>query len=74
MWGMVEGGWATEHDGLIANKVAKIMCGGDVAARTKLTEQHFLDLEREAFMSLCGEEKSQARMQSLLMTNKPLRN
>lgn len=74
VWSMVEGGFASAHDALIANKVAHIMCGGAVAAGTMLSEQHFLDLEREAFLSLCGEEKSQARMQSILMTNKPLRN
>ena len=51
-----------------------ILCGGNVAQGTERTEQDYLDLEREAFLSLCGEEKSQARMQSILMTNKPLRN
>ena len=74
VWGLVEGGFASEHDGLIARKVAHIICGGNVAAGTECNEQHYLDLEREAFVSLCGEEKSQARMQSILMTNKPLRN
>ena len=74
IWGLMEGGYASEHDGLIARKVAHILCGGDVTPNTEITEQHILDLEREAFLSLCGEEKSQARMQSMLMTNKPLRN
>ncbi len=74
VWGMLEGGYASEHDALVANKVARICCGGDVPAGTELTEQHYLDLEREAFLSLCGTEKSQARMQSILMYNKPLRN
>ncbi|MGF1508632.1 MAG: 3-hydroxyacyl-CoA dehydrogenase/enoyl-CoA hydratase family protein [Myxococcota bacterium] len=74
VWGMVEGRFATEHDSLIARKVAHILCGGDVVPGTELTEQHYLDLEREAFVSLCGEEKTQARIQSLLMNNKPLRN
>lgn len=74
VWGLQESGYATEHDGVIANKVAHILCGGDVAAGTERTEQDYLDLEREAFLSLCGEEKSQARMQSLLMNNKTLRN
>jgi 3-hydroxyacyl-CoA dehydrogenase len=73
-WGLVEGKWASEHDALIAKKVAHILCGGTVGAGQEVDEQHFLDLEREAFLSLCGEEKSQARMQSILMTNKPLRN
>ena len=74
VWAMVEGGYASEHDGLVANKVAHILCGGNVAAGTLLSDQDYLDLEREAFISLCGEEKSQARMQSILTTNKPLRN
>jgi len=74
VWGMVEGGWASDHDALIANKVAHILCGGNVAAGTELQEQDYLALEKEAFLSLCGEEKSQARMQSILMNNKPLRN
>lgn len=74
VWGLVEGGYASEHDALIANKVAHIVCGGNVAAGAERTEQDYLDLEREAFLSLCGTEKSQARMQSILMSNKPLRN
>jgi 3-hydroxyacyl-CoA dehydrogenase len=74
IWSMVEGGYASAHDALIAHKVAHIMCGGCVSAGTRVDEQHYLDLEREAFLSLCGEEKSQARMQSILMSNKPLRN
>ncbi|MGC4090261.1 MAG: 3-hydroxyacyl-CoA dehydrogenase/enoyl-CoA hydratase family protein [Polyangiaceae bacterium] len=74
IWGMVEGGYATEHDALIANKVAFILCGGQVAAGALLPEQHFLDLEREAFLSLCGEEKTMLRIQHMLMQGKPLRN
>ncbi len=74
VWGMVEGGWASEHDARIAKQVIHVLCGGGVAAGTVRTEQDYLDLEREGFLSLCGEEKSQARMQSILMTNKPLRN
>lgn len=74
VWGMVQGGYASEHDMLIAEKVLHIVTGGNVAPGTELTEQHYLDLEREAFLSLCGTEKSQARMQSMLMNNKPLRN
>ena len=74
VWAMVEGGFASAHDALIANKVAHILCGGPVAAGTLLPEQHFLDLEREAFLSLCGEPKSQERVQFMLMNNKPLRN
>jgi 3-hydroxyacyl-CoA dehydrogenase len=74
VWGMVQGDYATEHDAVIARKVLHVLTGGHAAPGTPLTEQHYLDLEREAFLSLCGMEKSQARMQSLLMSNKPLRN
>jgi len=74
VWGMVEGGFASEHDALIANKVAYILCGGQQAPGTLLEEQAFLDLEREAFLSLCGEEKTQLRIQHMLMQGKPLRN
>jgi len=74
VWGMVEGGFATAHDALVAKKLTHILCGGDVPAGTPRSEQDYLDLEREAFLSLCGEEKSQARMQAMLTTSKPLRN
>ncbi len=68
-------GLISEHDELIGSKLAHILCGGDEAKRWKpVTEQYLLDLEREAFVSLCGEKKSQERMQALLMTGKPLRN
>ncbi|RLB62119.1 MAG: 3-hydroxyacyl-CoA dehydrogenase [Deltaproteobacteria bacterium] len=71
---MIDAGWASEHDGLIANKVAQVLCGGVSGGSHKVTEQEILDLEREAFVSLCGEQKSQERMQHMLMKNKPLRN
>ncbi|MFH1131274.1 MAG: 3-hydroxyacyl-CoA dehydrogenase/enoyl-CoA hydratase family protein [Pseudomonadota bacterium] len=71
---MVESGWATEHDAKIAKKVAWVLCGGETTTRIKVSQQHILDLEREAFLSLCGERKSQDRMQHMLMKNKPLRN
>ncbi len=74
IWSLVEGGYASAHDALIARKVVHVLAGGEVAGGTELGEQHYLDLEREAFLSLCGEEKSMERMQSMLMTNKPLRN
>jgi 3-hydroxyacyl-CoA dehydrogenase len=64
----------TDHDAVIANKLANVMTGGDLSKPAWVGEQYFLDLEREAFLSLCGEEKSQARMWSLLQTGKPLRN
>ncbi|MBI1909901.1 MAG: hypothetical protein HYS22_07015 [Deltaproteobacteria bacterium] len=67
-------GLITEHDGFIAGKLARILTAGDQANLTRVSEQHLLDLEREAFLSLIGTEKSQARMQTMLMTGKPLRN
>jgi 3-hydroxyacyl-CoA dehydrogenase len=73
-WGMVEGRWASAHDALIANKVAHILCGGTVAAGQELSEQHYLDLEREAFLQLCGEPKTHQRIEAMLTTSKPLRN
>ena len=73
-WGLAQGGFATAYDAHIANKVAHVLCGGNVAKNTELAEQHYLDLEREAFLSLCGEEKTQARIEQMLTTGKPLRN
>ncbi len=64
----------TEYEAHIANKLAFVMTGGDLSKGTWADEQYFLDLEREAFLSLCGEEKTQQRMQHLLETGKPLRN
>jgi 3-hydroxyacyl-CoA dehydrogenase len=69
-----EGNYISEYDNHIANKLAYIMCGGDLTRGTWVSEQYILDLEREAFLSLCGEEKTQARMWSILQTGKPLRN
>lgn len=68
------GNYATEHDKKIANKLAWVMCGGDLTGSQKVTEQYLLDLEREAFLSLLGEKKTLERMQSILKTGKPLRN
>src|SRR5690606_15212424 len=73
IWSMVEGRRASRHDALIANKLAHILCGGNVAAGTLLSEQHYLDLEREAFLQLCGEPKTQARVKHMLEMGKPLR-
>ncbi|MDX2021809.1 MAG: 3-hydroxyacyl-CoA dehydrogenase NAD-binding domain-containing protein [Deltaproteobacteria bacterium] len=64
----------SEHDARIGRHLARILSGGDVAGGAKVTEQHLLDLEREAFLSLCGEEKTRARIQHMLTTSKPLRN
>ncbi len=74
VWGMKEAGFASEHDMLIATKVAYILTGGDRAEGTPITEQDLLDLECEAFCSLCGTEKTQQRIQHMLTTGKPLRN
>ncbi len=74
IWSMVEGRWASPHDALIANKIAHVLCGGAVAAGQVLPEQHFLDLEREAFLQLCGEPKTHERIKHMLETGKPLRN
>ena len=71
---LVAGGYASEHDGLIAGKLAHVLCGGTGGAGREVTEDEMLELEREAFLSLCGEKKSQERMQHMLMKNKPLRN
>lgn len=67
-------GLISAHDALIAKKLGHVLCAGHLPNQGYVTEQELLDIEREAFLSLCGEEKSQARMQSLLMTGKPLRN
>jgi 3-hydroxyacyl-CoA dehydrogenase len=71
---LMAGGYASEHDALIARKVAMVLCGGPSGAAHEVTEEQMLELEREAFISLCGEPKSQERMQHMLTTNKPLRN
>lgn len=68
------GNWATEHDIKIAKKIAWVMCGGDLTGPQQVSERYLLDLEREAFLSLCGEPKTLERIQHMLTTNKPLRN
>lgn len=72
--GMHTSGYISDHDLLIANKLAHVLAGGDVPAGTYVTEQYMLDLEREAFLSLCGELKTQQRMQHMLAKGKALRN
>jgi 3-hydroxyacyl-CoA dehydrogenase len=68
------GGYASAHDAKIAKKLAEVLCGGPGGAAREVTEAEMLELEREAFVSLCGEPKSIERMQYMLMNNKPLRN
>ncbi len=70
----LRGGRITDHDALIGRKLAWILAGGDAPHATALTEQQLLDLEREAFLSLCGERKTQERIAHTLKTGRPLRN
>jgi len=72
--GMGRANYATEHDMTVAKKLAYVMCGGDLSEPTLVSEQYLLDLEREAFLSLCGERKTLERIQSVLKGGKPLRN
>ena len=71
---MKKGGFISDHDELIGKKLAKVMSGGDLNRTSFVSEQHLLDLEREAFLSLCGQPKTQQRIAHMLKTGKPLRN
>ncbi len=71
---MEAGHYISEHDKKIANKLAWVMAGGDLSEPTEVSEQYLLDLEREAFLSLCGERKTLERLQHMIQKNKPLRN
>ena len=71
---MRDGHQMSDHDLKITQKIAHVMTGGDCTSRVPVKEQYLLDLEREAFLSLCGEEKSMARIAYMLENNKPLRN
>lgn len=71
---MLKGGYISEYDAHLAKKVAYILAGGKVPSGTVVTEEYLLDIEREAFMSLVGEPKSQDRMRHMLLKGKPLRN
>ncbi len=68
------GGYISEYDEFIAKRLINVIAGGDVAPGAIIDEQSMLDLEREAFLGLCGEQKTQDRLQYMLMNNKPLRN
>jgi len=72
--GMLNGNYISKYDAKIATKLAYVMCGGDLSSPTNVSEQYFLDLEREAFLSLCGEQKTLQRIEHMLKTGKPLRN
>ena len=71
---MVAGNYISEYDRKMADKLAYVMSGGDLSASTTVSEQYLLDIEREAFLSLCGERKTLERIQHMLKTGKPLRN
>ena len=72
--GMWRANYATDHDVVVAKKLAYVMCGGDLSEPTLVSEQYLLDLEREAFLSLCGEKKTLERIQSVLKSGRPVRN
>ena len=74
LWNMRMGGFITEYEEKLGRTIAGVITGGDVAAGTVVTEQWFLDLEREAFLKLCGEKKTIERIQHMLKKGKPLRN
>ena len=71
---MRHGNYVSDYDVHVSKKIAYILSGGDCAEGTYVTEQEILDLEREAFLSLCGEQKTQDRIMHMLTTGKPLRN
>jgi len=71
---MKQGGYISDHDVLIGKKLVHVMAGGTINHRTQVSERYLLDLEREAFVSLCGERKTQERIAAMLKTGKPLRN
>jgi 3-hydroxyacyl-CoA dehydrogenase len=71
---MNRGGYASDYDAHVARKLANILAGGVLSAPQMVSEQYVLDLEREAFVSLCGEKKTQERIAHTLKTGKPLRN
>jgi 3-hydroxyacyl-CoA dehydrogenase len=74
MVNLLEGGHISEHDYLIGSKIATVMCGGEIEGGARVDEQWFLDLERTHFMELIATEKTQARIEQMLKTGKPLRN
>jgi 3-hydroxyacyl-CoA dehydrogenase len=71
---MADARFITEHDRKIGRELARVLSGGDIPGPTAVSERHVLDLEREGFLRLCGERKTQERIQALLETGKPLRN
>jgi 3-hydroxyacyl-CoA dehydrogenase len=73
-WTMRQGGYISDHDVVVAEKIANVLSGGRLTGEQTVSEQHLLDLEREGFLSLCGIGKTQERIQYVLKTGKPLRN
>jgi 3-hydroxyacyl-CoA dehydrogenase len=71
---MRQGDYITEYEVKLATKIAEVLCGGNITPGTPISEQYVLDLEREGFKSLCGEKKTQERIQYTLKTGKTLRN
>ncbi|GAB4433300.1 MAG: 3-hydroxyacyl-CoA dehydrogenase/enoyl-CoA hydratase family protein [bacterium] len=74
LWNMKAGNYITEYEEFLGKTIAHVICGGDVPAGTLITEQYLLDLEREAFLKLCGQKKTLERIQHMLKKGKPLRN
>jgi 3-hydroxyacyl-CoA dehydrogenase len=74
VWTLRQGEYISDHDSLIGEKLAYVLAGGRLAGEHLVSEQYLLDLEREAFLSLCGTAKTQERMAYMLKTGKPLRN
>jgi len=73
-WTMRQGGYISDYDVVVAEKLANVLSGGRLTGEQTVSEQYLLDLEREAFLSLCGQAKTQERIQFMLKTGKPLRN
>ena len=71
---MLDGGYISEHENKISEKLGWVMCGGDLSAPAEVSEQYLLDLERKAFLELCAERKTLERIQHMLTKGKPLRN
>jgi 3-hydroxyacyl-CoA dehydrogenase len=74
VWTFQQGGYISEYDAVVGEKLAYVLAGGRLAGEQSVSEQYLLDLEREAFLSLCGNAKTQERMAYMLKTGKPLRN
>jgi 3-hydroxyacyl-CoA dehydrogenase len=74
LYGMEQSGYISAYDRHIGNKLAEVLCGGDTSRNALVSEDRLLELELEAFLSLCGEEKTMARIRHMLSEGKPLRN